>query len=309
MEQIGAKRMKCALKIWLPFYRNPNFAPAHEAALLKMSASTLERILHAVRQAMRPQGWGLTQKGSYPLLMHRIPIQTKDFNIQAPGHLEGVTVHHCGGSVLGEYVHTLTHTDIFSSWTELRAIPNRAASSVLEATKDMKICLPFPILSADYDNGSEFINYEMENYFVGRKNPVHFVRSRPYKKNDQCFVEQKNFTHVREIFGYDRIMGRELAIQMTRIYKELWCPLHNYFLPAQKLLSKTRVGARYVKRYDLPRTPYQRLLESADLSGEAKTALEMHYEKLNPFDLRLGLEMELKSFFELFNQQQHSKAA
>ena len=107
---------------------------------------------------------------------------------------------------------------------------------------------------------------------------------------------------MREIFGYDRITGREMVLRMNRIYRELWCPLHNFFLPAQKLLTKTRVGARYVKRYDLPKTPYQRLLDSADLKEEVKSALTLQYQSLNPFELRLKLEMELKDFFSLLKE-------
>jgi hypothetical protein len=257
MEQIGAKRMKAALAIWLPFYREreASFTAEHEQALLRMSASTLERILREVRQALRPKGLGGTRKSGYQLLMHRIPIQTRDFNINAPGHLEGDTVHHCGGSMAGEYVHTLTHTDIHSTWTELRAVPNRGALAVLQATRETEASLPFAVFSSDYDNGPEFINEQMEAYWTQRERPVKFVRSRAYRKNDQCYVEQKNFTHVRELFGYDRIVGREMAERMNQIYRELWCPLHNFFLPTQKLLTKTRVGARYVKKYDLPRTP------------------------------------------------------
>ena len=192
MEQIGAKRMKAALPIWLPFYRDAddNLTKEHRDALLKMSASTLERILHEVRQATQPKGIGRTRRGNY-LLMHRIPIQTKDFNIKGPGHLEGDTVHHCGGSVMGEYVHTLTHTDIFTAWTELRAVPNRGSLAIVEATKDMEKSLPFAVLSADYDNGSEFINADMEAHWTQRESPVNFVRSRAYRKNDQCYVEQK----------------------------------------------------------------------------------------------------------------------
>jgi hypothetical protein len=308
MEQIGAKRMKAALSIWLPFYLNADCTQDHRLALLKMSASTLERILHEIRQAMKPKGYGGTRKGTYQLLMHRIPIQTKDFNITGPGHLEGDTVHHCGGSVSGEYVHTLTHTDIHTSWTELRAVPNRGAFAILQATKDMEQSLPFPIISADYDNGGEFINAEMESYWVRREKPVHFVRSRAYRKNDQCYVEQKNFTHVRELFGYDRITGRDLTDRMNRIYKKLWCPLHNFFLPSQKLVSKTQVGSRYIKKYDKPRTPYQRLLESADLTEGARAVLELQYQELNPFDLRLRLEMELKTFFELLRMRNQIQA-
>lgn len=311
MEQIGAKRMRAALSIWLPFYRESDESFTSEArdALLKMSASTLERILHEIRQAMRPRGVGGTRKGSYRLLMRRIPIQTKDFNISGPGHLEGDTVHHCGGSTHGEYVHTVTHTDIHTSWTELRAVPNRGGFAVLLATQDMERSLPFRVISADYDNGGEFINEDMEAYWTRRPKPVKFVRSRAYRKNDQCYVEQKNFTHVRELFGYDRIVGRELAARMNRIYRELWCPLHNFFLPSQKLLTKTRVGARYVKRYDAPRTPYQRLLDCADLCQETKTTLTLRYQGLNPFDLRLKLEMELKDFFSLLRESQPREQA
>ncbi len=273
-----------------------------------MSASTLERILHEIRQFIRPKGMGGTRQGSY-LLKHRIPIQTKDFNIAGPGHLEGDTVHHCGGSMLGEYVHTVTHTDIHTAWTELRAVPNRSAFAVLEATKDVELNLPFAVISADYDNGGEFINEDMEAYWTSRPKPVRFVRSRAYRKNDQCYVEQKNFTHVRELFGYDRVVGRELASHMNRIYRDIWCPLHNFFLPAQKLLSKERIGARYVKRYDKPRTPYQRLLDSSDLSSEAKTALTLKFQSLNPFELRLRLEMELKDFFSRLRQSQPREPA
>jgi len=301
MEQIGAKRMKAALPIWLPFYEEKNCTPEHREAFLRMSASTLERILHGIRQAMRPHGFSATRPGY--LLKNRIPIQTKDFNISGPGHLEGDTVAHCGDALIGEFVRTLTYTDIHTSWTELRATPNGSAYAVLEATREVERSLPFSVLSADYDNGSEFINHDMEGYWRNRQEPVAFLRSRPYKKNDQCYVEQKNFTHVRQLFGYDRITGRALVERMNRIYRETWCPMHNFFLPSQKLLRKTRVGARIVKQYDSPRTPYQRLLESADLSVEKKSALELKYQGLNPFELRLRLEMELKDFFSLLRER------
>lgn len=302
MEQIGAKRMKAALAIWLPFYRALDFTEGHRQALLRISPSTLERILHEVRQSIRPQGISSTRRSAY-VLKNRIPIQTKDFNIEGPGHLEGDTVAHCGDRLEGEFVRTLTYTDIHTSWTETRAMPSGAALWVLERTREIEENLPFLIKSADYDNGSEFINYDVEAYWQSRPAPVQYVRSRPYKKNDQCYVEQKNFTHVRQLFGYERITGREMCERMNQIYRETWCPLHNFFLPSQKLLRKTRIGARIVKQYDSPKTPYQRLLESADLSLGMKSALELRYQSLNPFDLRLRLEMELKDFFSLLREK------
>ena len=305
MEQIGAKRMKVAIPVWLLFYLNSECTQAHREALLKMSASTLERILSMIRKQSRPTGYCGTSKGLYHLIMQRTPIQTRDFNICGPGHLEGDTVHHCGSSVVGEYVHTLTHTDIHTGWTELRAIPNRGAEAVVGATREMEQSLPFMVISADYDNGSEFMNASMESHWVNRPKPVHFVRSRPYKKNDQCYVEQKNFTHVRALFGYDRICGRPRAEVMNRIYRDIWGPLHNFFLPSQKLLTKVRVGSKYVKKYDPPKTPYQRLLESADLSKEAKLALELKYMGMNPFQLRERLELELKAFFSELRESSH----
>jgi hypothetical protein len=305
MEQIGAKRMKVALVVWLVFYENAQFTSFHREALLKMSASTLERILSMIRKQSRPVGYCGTKKGLYHLIMQRTPIQTRDFNIKGPGHLEGDTVHHCGSSVAGEYIHTLTHTDIHTGWTELRAVPNRGSEAILRATIDMEQSLPFPVISADYDNGSEFMNADMENYWLKRQKPVQFVRSRPYKKNDQCYVEQKNFTHVRALFGYDRICGRSRAEVMNRIYRDLWGPLHNFFLPSQKLLTKNRVGGKYIKKYDKPQTPYQRLLDSADLSKEAKMALELRYVGLNPFKLRERLELELKAFFGELRESSH----
>jgi len=160
------------------------------------------------------------------------------------------------------------------------------------------------------DSGSEFINYQFAKYMrEDRVQAVDFTRSRPYKKNDQAYVEQKNFTHVRQLFGYERIETQELVLLMNDIYTNYWNPLQNFFIPSTKLLTKVRVGARIKKTFEIPKTPYQRLLDSADMSEERKEALRERYKSLNPFDLRDGLEKKLKEFSERLKFSRSIKVA
>ena len=156
------------------------------------------------------------------------------------------------------------------------------------------------MLAVNVDNGSEFLNTPVVN-FMRRENgkkPITFTRSRAYKKNDNCYVEQKNFTHVRELFGYERMEDPRLVELMNEIYKNCWNPLLNFFIPSFKLKEKIRIGARIVKKYDTPQTPYDRLMKSSHLSDERKERLKQAKAKLNPFDLKKDLEARLKIFFE-----------
>jgi len=186
-------------------------------------------------------------------------------------------------------------------------VPNRGAVAVLLAIADAEKRLHFSVISADYDNGSEILNSDMGQYWRNRFRPVQFVRSRPYRKKAQGYVEQKNFTYVLALFGYDRMSGRRHAETMSRIYREVRGPLHNFSLPSEKPLTDVRNGSRYVKKYDRTPAPYQRLLGSADLSKETKMALELNYLCLNPFKLRqdLELELELKGFFDGLREDSH----
>lgn len=297
MEQMGAKKMVAALPHWLPHFNDKNFTPAIKSKVLAMSASTIDRLLKPIKgNALR--GLATTKPGS--LIKKRIPIQTVDWNIKQPGFLEADTVAHCGDAIAGEYAHSVTMTDIHSGWTENRATWTKASGGVQEQIKDIEKKLPFDILGFDCDNGSEFLTYNLMDYFLkGRVTPVKFTRSRPYQKNDQAYVEQKNWTHVRQLFGYDRLDGRDLVDLMNDIYKNEWNLLHNYFIPQIKLIEKIRFGGKIKKKYDKPKTPYQRILDSADIDIETKQELVTRYRNLNPFELKARLEEKLKVFSNL----------
>lgn len=155
-------------------------------------------------------------------------------------------------------------------------------------------------MAINVDSGSEFLNWEMINFTRSKK--IAFTRSRPYKKNDNCWVEQKNYTHVRELFGYDRITEEYLVALMNEIYKNYWNPLQNYFLPTFKLKEKIRIGSRIQKKYDKPKTPYQRLMDCSHLTEEQKGRLKQRKKELDPFKLERGLEANLKTFFTLLKQ-------
>ncbi|MGK5088228.1 integrase, partial [Bdellovibrionota bacterium FG-2] len=269
MERISARRMKAAYPDWLPKCEDPRVTPHVCLILEAMSASTLERILAEIRKAARASnGLSTTSVGSPSRFMkNKIPLNTFDAKIDRPGFLQADTVAHCGTSVEGQYLNTITLTDIDSAWTENRGIFTKKAHEVRRQFIDFEHTFPFEMLAVNVDNGSEFINTLMVN-FMRRENgkkPIQFTRSRAYKKNDNCYVEQKNFTHVRELFGYERMEDPALVGLMNEIYKTCWNPLLNFFIPTFKLKEKIRIGARIVKKYDKPLTPYERLMKSPHL--------------------------------------------
>ena len=190
----------------------------------------------------------------------------------------------------------LYKTEYKGGWFGLRF---GADVSMREIPVDIQRALPFDLIAINTDSGSEFLNTPVFNQFRERK--VIFTRSRPYKKNDNCYVEQKNYTHVRELFGYQRFETKELMPLMNDIYINYWNPLQNYFLPSFKLKDKIRIGGRIKKVYGPPETPYQRLMESSHLSEEQKATLAERRRGLNPFELKRGLEKKLSDFFKLLN--------
>jgi len=289
MGQICSKRMVAAIPVWLPFYED--VSAEIRTLLLRISASSIDRLLSPVKTKR-----GLSATNPARFFRSMIPIQPKDWDVQAPGCVQADTVAHCGDSLSGAFAWSLTVTDIHSCWTENRALWTKASSAVIAAMDDIEHALPFTLKRFKSDSGSEFLNYSLLAYFRERRaRAVEYVRSRPYKKDDNCYVEQKNFTHVRELFGYERFDVAHLVPLMNKIYKELWNPLQNFFFPAMKILRKTRIGARIKKDYDLPKTPYQRLIESADTSLETRAALEARCKTLNPFLLQDSLEKRKSS--------------
>lgn len=308
MEQIGSKRMKSALPSWLPHYEGETVSEEIKTNLVQMSHCTIERFLKYIRFQTKGKGLSTTRRSNF--LMKRIPIKPLDWNVTRPGFIQADTVGHCGDNIEGEYAHSVNAVDISSTWVETRATFTKASSGILSRLKDIEEKFPFPLSGFSSDNGTEFLNYALVEHFEGRKeNPVHMKRGRPYRSNDQCHIEQKNFTHVRQLFGYDRIKDRDLTEMMNEIYRDYWCPFQNFFIPTMKLIRKERIGSKIKKTYDVPRTPYQRVLESPDVTIAYKEVLKRRYLALNPFTLRAELEKKLKVFYQELRRRQIAKAA
>ena len=292
MDQMCSKNMKAALPLWLPHYEVETRV---RELLLKMSPSTIDRALKPYRKAFR-RGLSSTRPS---LIKNRIPIELLTEDVKQPGYMEGDTVVHCGNTLMGSYINTLTMTDLYSGWTENRAMSSKTSESIIGAMKSIEKDLPFTLVGFASDNGSEFLNHDVNWYFKRRNDPVKVVRRRPYKKNDNAHVEQKNWTHVRELFGYERLEIKELQDLMNDIYQNYWNPLKNYFTPAMKLESKTRIGGKMKKKYDKPKTPYERLLTYPQLNPWAKGRMQQLYQKTNPFELKSELERKLNFFLRL----------
>jgi hypothetical protein len=291
-EQPCGKLLKVMLPVWTGF--QPDLDAALKKEMLAMSAATLDRLLRSARFQHRRRGLGATRPGRR--LRHHIPLRDGPPDTQHLGHIEADTVAHCGDSVAGDFVYTLTFTDVCTGWTENRATWNKSALGIREQLQDIEGKLPFQMKSFHADNGSEFLNWPLWEYLRGPQPKVKFTRSRAYRKNDNAHVEQKNWTHVRQLFGYERFEHASLVPLMNRVY-ESWNLLRDHFHPTFKLKCKEKHGSRYIRRYEAPRTPYQRLLASGQLSSLAKHQLKEKHQLLNPFALKKKVEQELKIFF------------
>ena len=297
-DQLCGKRLKVALPLWLPHYEDEYGALPEQArsGLLTASASTLDRLLKPVR-VEHPKGLGGTKPGS--LLKKQISIRCEHWDITQPGFVEADTVAHCGNSLSGDFVWSLTMTDILTGWTECRATWNKGALGVITQIKAIEAALPFPLKGFDCDNGSEFLNHHLVRYFSSHPQTPSFTRSRPYKKNDNAHVEQKNWSHVRQLFGYDRFDDPTLVALMNDLYANEWSPMQNHFCPTLKLKEKSREGSRYKKRYHLPETPYQRVMASEVLPETVRQHIEEQHKILNPFELKRRIEAKLKRIFSM----------
>ena len=294
-EQPCGKRLAAMRALWLPHYE-ALYGTLDEALRAKVNAispAQIDRLL-APRKA-RAGGKGRCGTKPGGLLKHQIPIRTSNWDISRPGFLEADTVAHCGNSLEGDFIWSVTYTDIYSGWTANRAVWNKGATGIVEATRQVEAALPFEILGFDCDNGSEFLNWHLVRYFQERPQRVGFTRSRPYHKDDNGHVEQKNWTRVRQLLGYDRLEDVTLLESINRLYRECWEPLHNFFAPSMKLVQKDRHGAKIKRRHDRPRTPCERLLESPHLTAAAKEALRVQRKALDPFELHRRLEQGLRA--------------
>jgi hypothetical protein len=259
--------------------------PEVRSKLLAMSSATIDRALAPERARLRVRGRSGTRPGS--ILRRQIPIRTfADWDEARPGFCEADLVAHDGGSPYGEFCQTLDLTCVATGWTEPRALRNKAERWVTEAIDQISRDLPFPLLGLDCDNGAEFINMMLFRYCSERG--ITFTRSRPYRKNDNCYVEQKNWPVVRQQVGYARYDTPQELQALRDLYRVLRLYV-NFFQPQMKLVAKTREGAKVTKRFDLARTPYQRVLESASVDHEAKDRLRATYLGLNPAQLKRDL--------------------
>ena len=262
--------------------------------LLKISSASIDRCLRPVR-LRSPHGLSTTKPGS--LLKNLIPVRTfTEWDEERPGFMEIDLVAHCGNTTEGQFLNTLTCTDISTGWTDVTAVLHRSQEAVSEAIHRMRQRLPFPLLGIDSDNGSEFINDLLYRYCLNEK--ITFTRSRPYQKNDQAHVEQKNWSVVRHTVGYDRWQTEQELALLESIYDDLRFYI-NFFQPSCKLIAKERIGNRTRKRYDPAKPPYQRILERKDISFPAKARLMNLYLHLNPAQLRRQIDQKTAQLWKL----------
>ena len=298
MDCICGKRLRPVLKEMLAIlqrYKEISVTREIKKKLLRISASTIDRMLRPERKKYELKGRSLTKPGT--LLRHQIPIRTfSEWDEQRPGIVEIDLVGHEGGNPRGDFIQTLNVTDVCSGWTEMQAVKNKAQIWVFEALKDIRERLPFDLLGIDSDNGSEFIN----NHLVGfcRNEHITFTRSRSSRKNDNCFIEQKNYTIVRRHMGYARYDTEAAQKLMNELYVHLRLYV-NFFQPVMKLIQKIRIGSRLRKKYDKPQTPCQRVLASLLVPETKKEELINQYAHLNPAHLRRQIAKLQNKLFQL----------
>jgi len=304
--QLCSKRMAASFEDWFKWYECPDNV---KEKLLIVSPSTIDRILKPYRAQYRRKKRSGTKPGT--LLKTLIPIKLLDRSIERPGFIQADTVAHCGGSLLGEHIWSLTFTDEFTGWTEIRGIWGKGSLGVLDAIKDIETDLPFEMVAFNSDNGSEFINDHLYRYFADKsvkKMGFKLSRSRPYKKNDNAKVEQKNWTHVRQLFGYERFDRAMLVPIMNDVYRD-FCRLQNYYMPQMKLIRKERIGSKIKRKYDAPQTPFKRLMESGYLNEEMKNKIQKIKDETNPFHLSKQIQEKLEFFYKILKKDAEEESA
>jgi hypothetical protein len=264
-----------------------------ESLLLSVRSATIDRLLGPARKGLVPKGRSTTKPGT--LLKHKIAIRTfADWNEHEPGFLEIDLVAHCGDNTRGEYINTLDMTDVATGWTVCAAFMGRSERFCVEAIEDIKPSFPFAILGIDSDNGSEFINAHLKRYC--ERNSITFTRGRANKKNDSCYVEQKNWDVVRKMLGYGRFDTYDQLDIIKRIHN-LLVLYQNYFQPSQKLLSKERIGARVKKKYDVAQTPCQRLLSRPEIPKQTRDVLRKTFHGLNAVHLLRSIQRLISELY------------
>src|SRR5712675_228540 len=291
------RRLVAMLPEWIPAYEEYEKRMPGEVRekLLLASGRTLDRLLEPLRS--QRTGRSLTRPGT--LLRQQIPIRGSVWEEGKAGWLEVDTVALCGGSVAGEFVWMVDGVDYATTWVEVRAMWGRGQGGTLAALQDVEASLPFSLLGLDSDNGGEFLNHHVLKWLQKRPQPVFMTRSRPYKKDDNAHVEQKNWTHVRQCFGYERHDNPELVEPMNRLVKGEYGQLLNYFHASLKLDHKEHKGGKVQRIYGAAQTPLARVLASAEVSEATKQALREHKARLNPFALKQVVTRSLKAISKM----------
>lgn len=281
------------------------FSPEIRKQLLKVSASSMDRLLEHTRVSSPPRR---RSPAGLAAIKKEVPVRAGEWNVAEPGWVEADTVAHCGGNMGGNFAWSLTLTDILTEWTEVRVMWNRGAFATFERIREIEQKVPFILRGFDSDNGPEFMNGHLLRYFQDSVPPVLFTRSRPYHKNDNAHVEQKNGTHVRGLLGYDRIEDPECVEDLNKAVEQ-WSLWKNLYSPVMKLVSKEQVGKRYVKRYDKPRTPAQRILESPDISKKHKDDVRHALATTDCFSLKQQVDQSLRVVFAALRERQQAEPA
>ena len=301
-DYLCGKRLKVYLDETIQVLKRFNefkFDEETEKKLMMISPATIDRLLKNEKMKFRLKGRSLTKPGT--LLKHSIPIRTfADWNEKEPGFVEADLVGHDGGDLRGEFLYSLDVTDVLSGWEGLKAIKNKAQVWTFNALKEIKERLFFPLKGIDSDNGNEFINAHLLNYC--KKEHITFTRARPYRKNDNCFVEQKNYSVVRRAVGYLRYDTDEELRIMNKLYDVLSLYI-NFFLPSMKLLEKTRIGSKVIKKYDKPRAPYKRIIALDAVSEEVKEKLRKTYGELNPLSLKRQIDKFTQELWKAYEKK------
>ena len=295
-----SKRLKAMIPLWLPHFNKYILPEQVKQKLQQISPATIDRLMAPNRKQYGKRGKSTTKPGA--ILKNRIPIKTNQWDETIPGFLEADTVAHCGNSVAGSFAYTINCVDIATEWTIQRAVWEKGEIGVVNAIQDMENNLPFQIKGFDCDNGSEFLNWHLMKYLTKRKRPIQFTRSRAYHKNDNAHIEGKNWTHIRQFLGYQRFDKPELVPMLNQLYTTEWNLYFNFFSPSVKLIEKYRIGSKIIKKYDKPKTPLQRLLESEHIDQQVKINLKNQFDQLNPFQLQKQMKRKIDAIIKLVNQ-------
>ena len=283
-------RLKAMLPLWLPWLRQRmTLTPAIERQLRAISSRQIDRRLQSRKRVLRRRLYGRTKPGT--LLKHPIPIKTDHWDVTCPGFTEIDLVSHSGDCAEGEFAHSFNLTDIHSTWTETRAVLGKGQTWIVAALEDMRQALPFRLRGIDSDNGSEFLNHHLVSYC--RTQQIQFTRGRPYKKDDNAHIEQKNWTHVRRLIGWDRYDNAAAVGLLNDLYRHELRLMMNLFQPSVKLLRKERIGSRLKRVYDLPKTPLDRLRANKGFDRAAVSALLRVRASTDPFELAKTIERKI----------------